>query len=65
MNPYIQSRKRDFVNLTYEIAEAPKFAQGKDLGYCFLMGSTVYADDEIIVCKGREEALAVILKKFW
>ena len=62
---YIQSRFRDYTNLTHEIAESPKFAQGKDLGYCMLFGSTVVTDGESFKCKGRDEALALILKKFW
>lgn len=62
---YIQSRYRDYVNLTKEVAEAPRFAQGKDLGYCMLFGSVVVSDDGTFECVGRDEALALILQKFW
>lgn len=62
---YIQSRYRDYCNLTSEIAEAPTFGQGKDLGYCMLFSSTVVTEDESFKCEGRDEALALILKKFW
>ena len=62
---YIQSRYRDYCNLTAEVAEAPKFGQGKDLGYCFPLGSTVVTEDESFKCAGRDEALALILEKFW
>lgn len=62
---YLQARFRDYLSLTHEVAEAPRFAQGKDLGYCFLMGSTVYTDGGIFPCAGRDEALALILDLFW
>lgn len=62
---YIQSRYRDYSNLTKEVAEAPRFGQGKDLGYCMLFNSTVVTDEGEFKCAGREEALVLILQKFW
>ena len=62
---YIQSRYRDYSNLPKEVAEAPRFGQGKDLGYCMLFNSTVVSDDGTFECSGRDEALALILQKFW
>ena len=62
---YIQSRYRDYSNLTKEVAEAPKFGQGRDLGYCMLFNSTVVSDDGTFECANRDEALALILQKFW
>ena len=62
---YIQSRYRDYCALTHEVAEAPKFGQGRDLGYCMLFNSTVVTDDGTFECGGRDEALALILQKFW
>ena len=62
---YIQSRYRDYCALTHEVAEAPRFGQGTDLGYCMLFGSTVVSDDGTFECGGRDEALALILEKFW
>ena len=62
---YIQSRYRDYSNLTKEVAEAPSFGQGKDLGYCMLFNSTVVSDDGTFECANRDEALALILQKFW
>lgn len=62
---FCQEHGQAYIGLTYEIAEAPRTSEGKDLGYCILQGSTVIHDGEIHTFKGTTEAYAYILKTFW
>ena len=63
---YIQSRFRDYMTLTYEIAGAPKHGGVVDLGYCKLIDQCrVEASGGVFEFRGLVEASAFILRRFW
>lgn len=62
---FCQEHGQAYIGLTYEIAEAKRTKQGKDLGYCVINGSTVIHDGKRHEFKGMDEAYAYILKTFW
>lgn len=62
---FCQEHGQAYIGLTYEIAEAPRTSEGKDLGYCVLQGSTVIHDGKHHEFKGMDQAYAYILATFW
>lgn len=62
---YIQSRGRDYISLTQDMAEAPATDGVKDLGYCKFTCNTVTHGDQTQHFRGITEVSAYILRKFW
>lgn len=63
---YNESRFRDFMALTREIAEAPKEGSTIDLGYCKLIDHCkVQVRAATFEFRGLAEASAFILRRFW
>ena len=62
---YIQSRGRDYISLTQDMAEAPATEGVKDLGYCKFTCNTVTHNGKTAHFRGITEVSAYILRKFW